>query len=84
VLDRDAGKVYRVTNGDLSGPIFRCKRRTEGYRGLLGVVTANEKEFTRVFLYYTEARTHDGDDATKKPITPLGNSFLGMTWWIIS
>ena len=74
VLDRDAGKVYRVTNGDLSGPILDVNVGTEGYRGLLGVVvTANEKEFTRVFLYYTEARTHDGDDATKKPTTPLGN-----------
>jgi hypothetical protein len=66
VLDRDAGKVYRVTNGDLSGPILDVNVGTEGYRGLLGVVTANEKELTRVFLYYTEARTHDGDDATKK------------------
>ena len=26
VLDRDAGKVYRVTNGDVVGTGFRCKR----------------------------------------------------------
>jgi glucose/arabinose dehydrogenase len=75
VLDRDAGKVYRVTNGDMSGPILDVKVGTDGYRGLLGVVAANEneKEFTRVFLYYTEARTHDGHDVTKNPVNPLGN-----------
>jgi glucose/arabinose dehydrogenase len=73
VLDRDAGKVYRVTNGDVSGQILDVNVGTDGYRGLLGVVATNEKEFTRVFLYYTEARTHDGDDAAKKPVNPLGN-----------
>jgi aldose sugar dehydrogenase len=73
VLDRDAGKVYRVTNGDVSGPILDVNVGTDGYRGLLGVVVADEKEFTKVFLYYTEARTHDGDDAAKKPVNPLGN-----------
>jgi glucose/arabinose dehydrogenase len=73
VLDRDAGKVYRVTNGDMSGPILDVNVGTDGYRGLLGVVVADEKEFKRVFLYYTEARTHDGDDAAKNPVNPLGN-----------
>ena len=73
ILDRDAGKVYRVTNGDVSGPILDVNVGTDGYRGLLGVVAANEKEFIRVFLYFTEARTHDGDDATKNPVDPIGN-----------
>lgn len=73
VLDRDAGKVYRVTKGEVSGPILDVNVGTDGYRGLLGVVAAIGKEFTNVFLYYTEARTHDGDDSTKKPINPLGN-----------
>jgi glucose/arabinose dehydrogenase len=73
VLDRDAGKVFRVKNGDVSGPILDVNVGTEGYRGLLGVVAANGKEFTKIFLYYTETRSHDGDDATKKPTNPLGN-----------
>jgi glucose/arabinose dehydrogenase len=73
VLDRDAGKVYRVTNGDVSGSILDVNVGTDGYRGLLGVAATNEKESTKVFLYYTEARTRDGDDTTKKPINPLGN-----------
>jgi len=73
MLDRDAGKVFRVTNGDVSGPILDVNVGTDGYRGLLGVVATNEKEITRVFLYFTEARTHDGDDANKKPVNPIGN-----------
>jgi aldose sugar dehydrogenase len=73
VLDRDAGKVYRVTNGDVSGTILDVNVGTDGYRGLLGVAATNEKESTKVFLYYTEARTRDGDDTTKKPINPVGN-----------
>lgn len=73
VLDRDAGKGYRVTNGDVSGTILDVNVGTDGYRGLLGVAATNEKESTKVFLYYTEARTRDGDDTTKKPINPVGN-----------
>jgi glucose/arabinose dehydrogenase len=74
VLDRDAGKVYRVTNGDVSGPILDVNVGTDGYRGLLGVVaTVNEKESINVFLYFTEAPKHDGDDVSKNPVNPLGN-----------
>ena len=73
VLDRDLGKVYRVTNGDASGPILDVNVGTDGYRGLLGVVAVNEKEFIRIFLYFTEARKHDGEDGGKNPVTPIGN-----------
>ena len=73
VLDRDAGRVFRVTNGHISDPLLDVNVGTEGYRGLLGVVTYNEKELTRVFLYFTEARTEDGDDDTKKGMKPIGN-----------
>jgi aldose sugar dehydrogenase len=74
VLDRDAGKVYRVTNGIESGPLLDVNVGTDGYRGLLGVVaTVNEKESINVFLYFTEAPKHDGDDVSKNPVNPLGN-----------
>src|SRR5688500_13042363 len=44
VLDRDVGKVYRVTHGIKSPPILDVNVGTAGYRGLLGVVaTVNEK-----------------------------------------
>lgn len=76
VLDRDAGKVYRITNGDMSDPILDLNVATAGYRGLLGVAVYKENELTRVFLYFTEARTHDGDDDSKKPINPIGNRLV--------
>ncbi len=74
ILDRDEGKVYRVTHGIQSGPVLDVKVGTDGYRGLLGVVaTVNEKKSINVFLYFTEAPKHDGDDAGKNPVAPLGN-----------
>jgi aldose sugar dehydrogenase len=74
ILDRDVGKVYRVTHGVKSPPLLDVKVGTAGYRGLLGVVaTANEKESIQVFLYFTEASNNDGDDDSKNPVNPLGN-----------
>jgi aldose sugar dehydrogenase len=74
VLDRDEGKVYRITDGIQSKPLLDVKVATEGYRGLLGVAVSSEKKVSPiVFLYFTEARTHDGDDSTKNPKNPLGN-----------
>jgi aldose sugar dehydrogenase len=74
VPDRDTGKVYRVTNGDVSGPILDVNVGTDGYRGLLGVVaTVNENESINVFLYFTESPKNDGDDVSKNPVNPLGN-----------
>ncbi len=74
VLDRDNGIVFRVTHGIKSGPLLDVNVATRGYRGLLGVaISINQKNIPQVFLYYTEARTEDGDDATKNPLNPLGN-----------
>ena len=74
ILDRDVGKVYRVTHGIKSLPLLDVKVGTAGYRGLLGVaVTANEKESIQVFLYFTETSKNDGDDDNKNPVSPLGN-----------
>jgi len=74
VLDRDAGKVYRITDGVESKPLLDVKVATDGYRGLLGIAaTHNDKKSTNVFLYFTEARTRDGDDEGKNKANPLGN-----------
>ena len=74
VLDRDEGKVYRVTQGIKSPPLLDVNVGTAGYRGLLGVVaTDNEKESIKVFLYFTEAPKNDGSDDSKNPVNPLGN-----------
>jgi glucose/arabinose dehydrogenase len=74
ILDRDFGKVYRITDGFKSPPILDVNVGTDGYRGLLGMaVTVNEKEAIRVYLYFTETPKNDGDDASKNPVDPLGN-----------
>lgn len=74
VLDRDIGKVFRITGGVQSKPLLDVNVATSGYRGLLGVaISFNQKNIPQVFLYFTEARTQDGDDSTKNPLNPLGN-----------
>ena len=73
ILDRDAGKIYRITDGILSEPLLDVKVSTEGYRGLIGIAVSNKGNVTpNVFLYFTEARNFDGDDRTNK-LDPLGN-----------
>jgi len=73
VLDRDNGKVFRVSHGIESGPLLDVKVATQGYRGLLGVAISDDKDGITVFLYFTEAATKDGDDSTQHPVDPLGN-----------
>jgi glucose/arabinose dehydrogenase len=74
VLDRDEGKVFRIINGTQSRPLIDVNVSTDGYRGLLGVAVSSKDDLTtNVFLYFTEAPIHDGDDSTKNPVHPLGN-----------
>jgi glucose/arabinose dehydrogenase len=74
ILDRDEGKVYRLTHGVESGPLLDVNVGTDGYRGLLGVVaTVDAQESVSVFLYFTESPKNDGDDVSKNPVSPLGN-----------
>src|SRR6476659_10594214 len=75
VLDRDAGKVFRIIDGVQSKPLLDVNVATVGYRGLLGVaVSADEKTIHNVFLYYTQAHKRDGEDESlSNPVIPLGN-----------
>jgi len=75
VLDRDAGKVFRIIDGILSKPLLDVNVATLGYRGLLGVaVSQGEENIPKVFLYYTQARGRDGEDEDfTKHVEPLGN-----------
>jgi aldose sugar dehydrogenase len=81
ILDRNEGKVYRVTDQKLNPvPVLDVNIATDGYRGLIGIAikkdeaaSANNSD-TNIFLYFTEAKTHDGDDQDKSnPQIPLGN-----------
>src|SRR5437773_9743069 len=53
VLDRDEGKVFRITHGMQSGPLLDVNVATNGYRGLLGVADSVNQNNTYVFLYFT-------------------------------
>ena len=83
VLDREEGKVFRVTHGIQSGPLLDVNVATYGYRGLLGVVKSVTKNTTNVFLYFTESATQDSSDMIQNPIDPLGNRLYRYEWSII-
>lgn len=85
VTEKDAGTVRRVVNGtELQHPLLNVSVATYAHRGLLGIAVAplttaassnnhgNHNTTTYVFLYYTQAPTHTGDDITEGK-QPLGN-----------
>jgi aldose sugar dehydrogenase len=75
LLERNEGKVYRVTNGEMdSKPLLDINVATDGYRGMLGIAVSTSLNKTNIFLYFTEGNTRDGDDSDKSnPKEPLGN-----------
>lgn len=75
VLDRNEGKVYRITSGIMaSEPVLDVNIATVGYRGMLGIDTLNHEGRNYVFLYYTESNGKDGSDESENGgIEPLGN-----------
>jgi glucose/arabinose dehydrogenase len=88
VTEKDAGTVRRIVNGtELQQPVLNASVATYGHRGMLGIAVASHSSSitaistnrgnrnnttTYVFLYYTQARTHTGDDITEGK-QPLGN-----------
>jgi len=75
ILERNEGKVYRVTNGVINpNPLLDVNVATDGYRGMIGIATSMSNNNTNIFLYFTEANNRDGDDTDKSnPKEPLGN-----------
>lgn len=75
VLDRNEGKVYRITSGIMaSEPVLDVNIATVGYRGMLGIDTLKREGRNYVFLYYTESNGKDGTDESENGgIEPLGN-----------
>lgn len=75
ILERNEGKVYRVTNGEMdSKPLLDVNVATDGYRGMLGIAVSAGLNSTNIFLYFTEGNTRDGDDSdNSNPKEPLGN-----------
>ena len=85
VVDKNYGTVHRIVNGNLlKDPLLDLKVANRIERGLVGIAvdskhgiiaenngngTSNEDKY--IFLYFTEAKSHDGDDRTGN--NPLGN-----------
>jgi glucose/arabinose dehydrogenase len=88
VTEKDAGTVRRIVNGtELQQPLLNASVATYGHRGMLGIAVASlsssmpaistnhgnrNSTTTYIFLYYTQAQTHTGDDITEGK-QPLGN-----------
>jgi aldose sugar dehydrogenase len=72
VLEKDAGKVMRIVNGEmLEEPVLDVNVANQVERGLLGIaVGAPYQNHTYVYLYYTEAEGADNGQ-------PLGNRVYG-------
>ena len=86
VLEKNDGMVKRIINGNaVKEPLLDVNVGNKAERGMLGVATYkqeignNESSKTYVFLYYTESRAGDGDDAKTTEISdvpgqgPVGN-----------
>jgi glucose/arabinose dehydrogenase len=88
VTEKDAGTVRRIVNGtELQQPLLNTSVAVYGHRGMLGIAVTSHSSVmpalatnrenrnnitTYVFLYYTQASTHTGDDITEGK-QPLGN-----------
>jgi glucose/arabinose dehydrogenase/plastocyanin len=79
VLEKNNGTVQRIVNGVmLKKPLLDVNVATRSERGMLGIAVAPKHENnkpTYVFLYFTESKTKDGEDANKSiaATEPLGN-----------
>jgi glucose/arabinose dehydrogenase len=85
VVDKNYGTVHRIVNGNLlKDPLLDLKVANKIERGLVGIAVASKhgiiaensgngssNEDKYIFLYFTEAKSHDGDDRTGN--NPLGN-----------
>ena len=88
VLEKNEGTVKRIINGTvINDPLLDVNVATKNERGLLGVAVSTNSihnsnyeehmktkstQSTYVFLYFTESKEIDGDDATNGTV-PLGN-----------
>jgi len=57
LLEKNTGDIYRILNGNVTGPLFHIDVSQKDERGLLGIAILKndnlDKDKTFVFLYYT-------------------------------
>ena len=59
LLEKNTGNVFRLINGNITGPLIHVNVSSKDERGLLGVAVAGQetedsKDGSLVFLYYTQ------------------------------
>jgi glucose/arabinose dehydrogenase len=63
VLEKNTGNVYRIFNGNVSGPLIHIDVGYDDEQGLLGIAASKpvhgNKNNIPVFLYYTQCNDHD-------------------------
>jgi glucose/arabinose dehydrogenase len=63
VLEKNTGNVYRIFNGNVTGPLIHIDVGYEDEQGLLGIAASKpvhgNKDNIPVFLYYTQCNDHD-------------------------
>ena len=63
VLEKNTGDVYRILNGNVTGPLIHIDVENEDEQGLLGIAVlepdGENKDDTFVFLYYTQCKDQD-------------------------
>ena len=69
VLEKNTGKVYRIGNGNVTGPLVTIDVGYKDERGLLGIAVSgnknSDKNNTSVYLYYTECLKKPSGKHTK-------------------
>ena len=80
VLEKQSGRVQRVVNGVVQGPVLDLAVNAASERGLLGIALAPDFAVSRaVYLYWTESST--GADTNVLSQTPLlGNRVDRFVW----
>src|SRR5215472_8618477 len=80
VLEKDTGKVQRVTNGVLQGPVLDLAVNSASERGLLGIALHPDFAINHfVYLYWTESST-GVDSSNLADVALLGNRVDRYIW----
>jgi aldose sugar dehydrogenase len=71
LLEKNTGNVYRILNGNVTGPLIHIDVAQKDERGLLGIAVSendsSNKEDTSVFLYYTQCtKVKDQDNKSSR------------------
>src|SRR5437867_3072801 len=69
LLEKNTGNVYRILNGNVTGPLIHIDVAKKDERGLLGIAVSendhSNKNNTFIFLYYTQCTKDQGNKSSR-------------------